>query len=114
MVEGLQRQSDDVLFQYGRGPGLRSAADRRSLEKKGLLALIAGEPGRTLELNPRFGQPAGPEQKIPPGRRQGGIVTQRCSLRNLVDELQTDLWAEGHAVSHSSIQIDHRRWHDLA
>ena len=71
MVEGLQRQSDDVLFQYGRGPGLRSVADRRSLEKKGLLALIAGEPGRTLELNPRFGQPAGPKQETTFGPSRG-------------------------------------------
>jgi hypothetical protein len=52
-------------------PGQRRSgeAGRGPSEKEGLFALIAGEPGRPLELHPGFGEPAGPEQEIPLGRR---------------------------------------------
>jgi hypothetical protein len=59
---------------------------RRSPEKEGLLALVAGEPGRTLELDAGFGQPAGPEQKIPLGHRQGASLRKApaCAISSTI------------------------------
>ena len=48
-----------------------AAAGRGPPEQEGLLPLVAAEPGRPLELDPGFGEPAGPEQEIPLGAGRG-------------------------------------------
>src|SRR5689334_5883614 len=55
---------------------LRAVAGVRPCEKKGPFPHVAGKRGRSLEFCTRLGQPAGPEQKVAPRRRQGRIVAE--------------------------------------
>ena len=94
------------------GPGTTRARGG-SFQEQRSLALIAGQPGRPLELLPRFGMPAELGQEVAPNARQE-VVRPQCRLgAQPVDELQAGRRPERHADRHGPVELHHRRRRQL-
>ena len=74
LLRAARRRAYPPPVPTGERRAKRLSAGRRPSEQGGFHPFVASEPGGALELDLRFGQPAGPEQNVSPGRWQRGVV----------------------------------------